>query len=259
MPENEAQAGHNQPPVDYDVLTERLRLDHVSLIERRNELVNALDRVPETFEDDDTANKAADFIKQCSAHTKNCNGRRVEEKEPYLEGGRRVDGFFKKLSDPVEEVKKAVNARLTAYQRRKVDEERRRRQEEERKAREAAEAARKEAEERAAALEKEEELQGALDAEEEAARAAADAEAARKAAEAKAAEYSRSRSDAGSVSSLRTDWRHRNLDRSKLDLEKLREHLPQAALDQAVRAFIKAGGRELDGVEIYEHHESVVR
>ena len=63
----------------------------------------------------------------------------------------------------------------------------------------------------------------------------------------------------GSVSSLRTFWDFADLDPDMLDLEALRHHFPAEAREKAVRSFIKAGGRELRGVTIYESTTSVVR
>jgi len=254
--------GHNQPPEDADPITARLAEDHATLLARRDELSGAFDRVPEEIADEETAGKAADFIKQISACAKNADKIRVDEKEPYLEGGRKVDGFFKAgVMEPLDKIKKAVSARLTAYQRKKDEEERRRREEEARAAREEEARARREAEEKAAALAEEQDLDAAIAAEESAKKAAAASEQAARAASANAAETSRTRSSNGSVASLRPEWKHRedSLDRATIDLEALRDHLPMGALHQAVRAYIKAGGRDLKGVEIFEDHVSVVR
>ena len=100
-----------------------------------------------------------------------------------------------------------------------------------------------------------------IEAESAAAQAKADAVKARKAAEAKPADLSRIRGDHGSVMSLRSNWVHDegSLDRATLDLEGLREHLPVEALHKAIRSYIKAGGRELDGVRIFEQHKTGVR
>lgn len=263
-----AVVGHNAPPVDHDALTARLSESHADRIARCRELSDALARVPDEFADTKTAEKAADFIKQLQAEVKTLNALRVEEKEPYLEGGRRVDGFFKNLSGGLERVKSEVSRRLTAYQRKIEEEERQRRAEEARVAEEAARKAREAAEREAAALaeketaeaaEQDQALDNAIEADETARQAAEDAAAAQKAAEARAAAMTQQRSSVGSVASLRTTWEFRDLDRASLDLETLRPHLPEKALEQAVRSFIKAGGRTLAGVEIYEHKESVVR
>jgi DNA polymerase III gamma/tau subunit len=70
-------------------------------------------------------------------------------------------------------------------------------------------------------------------------------------AEGKSSDMSRIRGEAGSVSSLREFWNFRRLDRSALDLEQLRQHIPETALETAIRSFIDAGGRKLQGVEIF--------
>jgi hypothetical protein len=80
-----------------------------------------------------------------------------------------------------------------------------------------------------------------------------------KKADANQAELSRTRGDLGSVSSLRTDWVHDGFDREKIDLEALRQHLPADAIDQAIRSFIRAGGRTLRGTHIFEQTTAVVR
>ena len=68
-----------------------------------------------------------DFIKQLAAHMKTLDTTRVGEKEPYLEGGRTVDTFFKTLADPLDREKGTLQKRLTSYERQKAEEERQRR------------------------------------------------------------------------------------------------------------------------------------
>lgn len=251
--------GDNKPPVDYDALSERLTETHRDLMKRTTALAEAFQRVPQEATDEETVERMADFVKQCQAHVKNCDKARVAEKEPYLEGGRRVDGFFKNLSTQIDTIKGKVGARITAYQRKVAEEERKRREAEAKAAAEAAKQAAIEAANREAAMQKDEDIEGAIQAEAEAKRKAEQAAKAQREAEAKNAELSRARSAAGSVASLTTFWNFRNLDRAELDLNALREHLPQAALEQAVRSFIKAGGRKLAGVEIFEDAKSTVR
>ena len=91
--------------------------------------------------------------------------------------------------------------------------------------------------------------------------AEADVVKAKRLAGGKAADMSRSRSDLGAVSSLHTFWDHTPVDkdcpdpvdRDKIDLEPLRGHLGMEALDKAVRSFVKAEGRRLRGVRIFEN------
>lgn len=76
---------------------------------------------------------------------------------------------------------------------------------------------------------------------------------------AKPADYARQRGDYGALGTLSEHWDFSGLDRETLDLEKLRPHLPEDALEKAVRSFVKAGGRELDGVTIFLNEKAQVR
>ena len=254
-----ATIGDNMPPHDADPLRDRLSETHADLLKRRDELIAASERAPAVVADEGTAGKIADFIKQLAACIKNTETHRVAEKEVFLSAGRTVDGWFKKIGDPLIEAKRKIEGRLTVYQRQKAEAERRAREEAERIAREEAERAAKAAAEAEAAIKAAPDLQAAIVAEAAAAQAAADAEKAKKAAEAKPAELSRSRGDYGAVASLHTFWDFADLDRATLDLEALRQHIPADALEKAVRAFVKAGGRNLKGVRIFENTETKVR
>lgn len=253
-----ADLGHNKPPADADPLRERLREDHSALCSRTDELLQAAERAPETV-DADNAGKVGDFIKQLTGHMKALDATRVSEKEPYLAGGRNVDGFFNPMKEMLAKAKAVIEARLTAFERVKAAEERRRREEEARRQREEEERLRREAEERAKTLETEADLDGAIAAEEAAKQAEADRVRAEQEAAAKAAELSRTRGDYGSVSSLRTFWDFEVLDIHKVQLETLRPHLPISAVEQAIRSYVKAGGRDLVGVRIFENTKAVVR
>lgn len=253
-----AGVGHNNPPDPIQEIHERLTLAYIDLADRRDKLVEGVARVPEKI-DDEIAPRVIDFVKQIKAATSKAKDAFKTEKGPYLEGGRAVDAFFKKITDPLEQAAKVLNKRLTDFQIEKEAEERRRREAAEAEARAAAEKARREAEEAARKLAEESQLGDAI-AKEEAARAAsAAAIQARKEAEAKAADLSRTRGDYGGVSSLRAEWKGEMVDRDTLDLEALRPHLPSDAIDQAIRAFVKSGGRELRGARIWEHKYAVTR
>lgn len=92
-------------------------------------------------------------------------------------------------------------------------------------------------------------------------KARADKAAAEKEAGAKAADMSRSRSDLGSVASLRTVWKHRLIEgqEDKIPRAYLRVHEP--SIVAAIRAATKDGKCDLTipGVEIYPETGSVVR
>jgi flagellar biosynthesis GTPase FlhF len=251
--------GDNSAPSDIEILRERLVDNNAALLTRRDELLAALPRIPETIGDDETCGKVADMVKLFTACAKTAEGARIAAKEPFLQSERAVDGFFKQISEPLLKAKVAIEARLTAYQRVKAAEERRRREAEEQRQREEAARLAREAQERAEQMRSQQDLEEAVTAGELAQQAAADAERAAKAAVVKPAELSRSRGEFGAVASLRTFMDFRNLDRETIDLAPLRPHLALDAIDKAVRSFIRAGGRKLRGVEIFENTTSQVR
>lgn len=258
-PNPRAEIGGNDPPVGVDHLAERLREAHLDLLKRQAELLDGATRAPVVIESEEVAEQATDFIKQVQICAKNLEAARVKEKEPFLDASRRVDGFFKTAADPLARVKAEIERRLTLYQRRKADEERQRREEAERMAREEAAARAREAAEAAARLEREAELPAAIKAERDARDAQADAERLGRIATSKPADMSRTRTQQGTVASLTQFWTFADLDRESIDLEKLRGHIPLAALEQAVGSFVRAGGRDLKGVRIFEDTKSVVR
>ena len=251
--------GDNLPPADANPLRDRLADQYEELTTRRDDLLAGIAETPGSVDDEDTARKVTDWIKQIAACIKNANSIRVSEKEPYLEGGRQVDGYFKTITEPLDKGKKKIEGRLTLYQRQVAAEEKRRRDEERRDAEEAAALAVEVAARAAEALRMERDLDAAVQAEAAAEQAAADAVKAQVAADAKAADMSRTRGDYGGVSSLRTRWVGILTTRAGLDLESLRDHIPEAALEQAIRSFVKAGGRKLSGAQIYEDTMTVVR
>lgn len=226
---------------------------------RAQDLLDAAMRVPDVIGDDETAGKVGDFIKQVMACMKNAEAARVKEKEPHLASGRTVDAWFKKITDQLDGTKRGIEKRLTVWLREKEAAERAAREEAARIEREAAEAARREAMAAEQAIKDAASMDEAIAAEERRKKAQADADKAAREAEAKAAELSRNRGDMGSVSSLRTFWDFADLDRMTLALEPLRSHLPADALEKAVRSYIKAGGRELRGVRIFQNTTAAVR
>ena len=70
----------------------------------------------------------------------------------------------------------------------------------------------------------------------------------------------RTRGDVGALATLQTFWDFDplTLNRAELDLEALRQHLPADAIDKAIRSFIRAGGRDLRGVHIFENQKARV-
>lgn len=286
-----APLGHNNPPDIIEALREQLVETHDPLVRRQAELLGMSDRLPSACDDDETAGKLADAIKTCTAFTKNADAARVSAKEPHLAAGRAVDGFFKKLADPVDTLKNRMNALLTAFQRKKADEERRRREAEaaeqrriaaeearlaraaaakaaeekrlaeeaERKAREANTAAEREA----ARLAKESADQAAAEAREAKDKAAAakqDAQTAKDESKVRAAELTRERTDLGVVASLRTTWAFEVEDADAVP--RLYLSVNEGSIRAAIKSSTTKDGKcplKIPGVRIYEKQESVVR
>lgn len=243
------------PQSEAEALQDRLAEKHAALADRATELLGAEERLP-AIENDDAAGKVGDYVKLVAAAVKAATAARVAEKEPFLAGGRTVDGFFaSRMIDPLGQLKFRVENKLGAYLRAKADRERREREAE--AARLAVEAAKREAE-ALAAMEaaKAPIAETALDAALEAQQASA---AADKAAAAKPADMARTRGDYGSVATLRQEWTFADLARAELDLEALRQHIPADALERALRSFIKAGGRTIRGARIFQTETAMVR
>lgn len=252
------QAGHNSGNVPSpEVIQEVLAEQQAEILNRADTLVAALANVPEKIADQDTSGKAAEFVRQIAACAKRADTARTDAKAPYLEGGRAVDAFFKPVTAKLEDAKKTVNGRLTAYLREQERIAREKAEAEERAAREAEERARKEAEEAAAAAQTEEDL-AEVERKRQAAEAAADVSR-NAAAEAATASAGPVRGDYGGSSSLRKAWKGQIIDLNAIPLDRLRHHLPADAIEKAIRSFIKDGGRELPGVRIFEESTAVTR
>lgn len=260
--------GSNFPPDPIEELRAKLAETHAPLAARQAELLDMEGRLPASCDDVETAHKLADAIKVCASFEKNNEAARVAAKEPFLASERAVDAFFKNMKTPVEKLKAKIGAMLTTYQRKVEAEERaRRKAEEDRLRAEAAEAERLRREAAAAARRAEEEAskaaneQAARDAKAAAAAAKEAADRAAQAAREKPAELTRERTDLGAVASLKRTW----------DFEVVADDLvPRMFLTvdhAAIRAYIKSmtdkkTGQcraKIDGVRIFEKHDTVVR
>lgn len=198
---------------------------HAELVARKDELLAAMARVPAVVDSDETSGRVADFIKQLIACQKQLDAAKEVEKRPIIEEGKRIDGFFNQCKAEIDGAKSDLISRNTAYHLKKEAEERAR--------------LKAEAEALAAQAKDEATLDQAIKIDE--------------AANAKAKELTRVTSSYGTTVSLRSEWTFRNLDRAKIDLEKLRPYLPLEGIEKAIRAAIKAGERTIAGVEVYEN------
>lgn len=249
----------NQAPA-IEILRDELELENEPLLKRAAELAAAATRMPDKVTDDETAGKFADMVKLVAAAIKASEAGRVGKKEPFLEGGRAIDGFYKKrISDPLLAIKASVESRLGIYLRQKAAEEKRAREELEQMAKSAARDAEIKAARAAAEMQDQRDLDAALEAQRRADEAAIASAAASKAAAAKPAEMARTRGDVGSLGTLRQVWTFKDLDRETIALDVLRPYLSEEDIGKALRLAIKAGLRQIRGAEIYEAQEVSVR
>ena len=253
--ENIAKIGDNLPPSDAEILKEKLSENHRLPLDHAAKLIADAANLPAEITDEDGAKARADYIKEITASAKTLEGLRTSEKEPYLKLGRVVDGFFKNVTDSLEDTKRKINQPLSAYLTKKEQERRR-------KAIEEAEAARLKAEEQrlaAEAAKQANQTEAAATMKTEATISEVGAQRLEKIADSKAADLSRTRSSSGAVASLRTWWVGEITSLAAIDLEVLRHHISPEALQKAVNSYVAAGGRELVGAKIYEKTEAVTR
>jgi hypothetical protein len=244
--------GHNRPP-----LAELLSEAHADLAASVAALVAGAAALPLPITSDSEAGRVGDFAAKVSKTLKAVEEARKAEKEPPLRWGKEVDAYFAALTAPADEVRKAITAQQSAYLVAKQAEERRQREElaaalaaeAERKAKEAADIAAADA---AFGITT---GTGTIAAAEAEVIAKASLTAA-KAAGATVADLSRTRGVSGSVTSLRTTWAFEIVDAGKVPLEALRPYLD---VEGAVRRYVAAGGRELEGVSIFEKHTAITR
>ena len=243
--------GNNQPA---DIVA-RLQDDHAELAAHCRELIARANGLPTAVDTEADLHLVADFVREINNATKRAEKIRVDEKEPYLSAERAVDGFFNGLRNPLLKIKGALESLAGAYQRRKEAEERRAREEAARVAREKAEADAREAR-RLAEESRRAEAEAAQDRAKE---AAINARATARATEAKPADLVRTRTETGTMATAKSWWDFEITDARALDLETLRPFLPKAAIEQAMRGFIAAGGREIEGARIFEETKAVFR
>lgn len=229
--------GHNSGviPADATLIAETLRIEHADAFTRAEELLLARARAPQTIPDDETNLKVADFVKQIAGAVKLLETARTTSKAPYLEGGRGVDAVFAKHLSDLAGLKAAMADLMNRFVRDKAAAERKRLMDEA-----AAQAA--------AAIKQNDEV-----AFEQAVQSSDHAAAAKPAAIVRAV------SDYGTVATAQTVWTFEVDEYGAVALEKLRPYLNRDEIDKAIRAFIRAGGRDLGGVKIFQTEKAMVR
>ncbi len=213
---------------------------------RFNELMAAYKRFLAATNNDGVANdvvaaKSTDFIKQLKGHIKEVEEVRTAVKAPVLAAQRQIDGKGRTLTEPMVNASVEVESRLGAFLRQKEIEARRAAAEE---------AARKEAEVQAL-------LDHATETGDEAfvgqaEDVAAEVEVALKAATAPVDELTRLRASFGTAS-LRDNWVYDVVDITKVPAAYLQIN------DAVVKAAIRSGVRQIDGLVIRNEPKAAIR
>ena len=239
--------GHNNPPSDLDIV--KARLDEKERPIRAALAAITEKPVPETIEDEATAGQITDRIKSLKNVQSGVDADHKEVKKPYLDCGREVDAWKNGMSAEITSHVAQATKPLNAFLNKKAEEERARLAAIAAAEREKAEKLAREAE----ALNNanitdvaNEVLDAAVQSDVTAARIEKNVAFARNGNLAKA------RSFGGAVASQKTAWVGRITSMAAIDLEALRPHLTEDAVQKALNAFVKAGGRKIGGAEIKE-------
>lgn len=283
--------GGNVDSIDYaKEESERLAREYAALDETTANLEVEAETIPDEIPDDATKAVVVDLIKRVRDTKSRVEAIHGVEKQPHLRRGQGTDQFFFGLWDRLlkrskanrDGVGDALGRKLTAYDQRKLleEQERRRKEAEEaaRKAREAAEAqARKdrEAEEARLAAERARKPETAAvkeaiadQADTAASEARIDATLAEREAEdryvetlARPADIMRTRTSAGTLSTMAQEA-YAEIEKAELlDMAKLWPYIAFAEKEKALRAWAKSTGHseQMAGAKIGRRPKSVVR
>jgi hypothetical protein len=232
--------GGNEPPIP-----DRLAVTYAGRIGEVEQIAAFANSTARTVQSEDDLDKVGKLLISTRATVNALEIERKREKQPYLDAGRAVDGWFGALTDRLEKIRTVFQNAADQYQREKAAAERKAREDEARKLREAEEKKRREAEEakRAATQEKKTD---------EADRLAARAEEAEEAAAAPVADLVRTRTASGTVASAASEWTFEVTSYDHVDLDLLRPYIKRDAIDAACRLAVRQGVREIRCVRIFE-------
>jgi hypothetical protein len=204
---------------------------------------------------------ASALVKDAKALFKKIETARKEMKQPFLDGGKLVDGHYGDLTERLDRIATTFQKAADAFTAQQVEQERQRRlaeaeriRQEEAAARELAEAANEAGKAPMA------ETMGAM-----ADAAAYEARQIEREATGSAADLVRSVTSDGVLTSAKTQWDYAILDFAAVDLDVLRPYLKRDAIEAAIRMAIRQGVRPIDGrqpirgVQIFQDVKAVIR
>lgn len=246
---NLATIGHNLPPTDEEILKEKLQERSQKDLGLMASLLAAA--IPEKIETDDEAKQAADFIDRLKGLEKSFEKAHKEEKAPYWNMGKVVDGFFNTRIKSVEDFRKKYSRPVDAFLTAKAEAEREAIRKREAEARRIADALAADA----LAHEAENIKDTASDLMDMAVQAEAKADSLGNYAQnTKAADLAKIRTESGVVLSQRTKWVGEPLDETYagVDLNFLRKWMKPDHIQLAINAAVRDGERNVPGVKIYQ-------
>lgn len=243
----------NLPP---PLLTlDQLKADFAHIDKAVAELEAESAGVPPVLEDDEDLTVATAVAVKLTKYAARCEAIRNEQKRPYLDANTLIDDHFKRdFAARLNTAKTKIEEIATAYQRKKAAREQALRDEQ-------AALARKQAEEAAQKVTeavKSGDVTAATTAVTQANSLASFAARATVAAAAPTSDMARTQTDAGTAS-LVDHWTFDELNMGTIDLNTLRPFIAQTAIEQALRAFIKAGRREIVGARIFNDNKARFR
>lgn len=240
------------PPL---VTRDQLAVDFAHFSASIVELEDGCKVAPTILEDDEDLAQITRLATSVISLQKKIEGARKETVQPFLDAESTVNDFLKReLPLRLSTLKTALEASATAYQRKKSQREQARRDAD-------AAAARRLVDEAAAKVTeavKAGNVQAATAAVKQADTLTTFANKASAAAAAPVNSMAKVSTDAGSAS-LVDNWTFDELNLDTVDLVALRPFFPRAAVEQALRAFIKSGRREIAGARIFNDNKSRFR
>lgn len=233
-------------PVD---LAERLAILRGPLLKEAEALRDRANAAPKKVTGPGDVDAIGAIVRDAKALLKRLDSAHEDDKAPLLRDSRTVDEFFRDSRTTMKKIDEGLTVRVNEYNTRLANEERARKDAEARRLRE-------EEETRRAAAAKAEEANRLAQAGKHVA-AARDAEAKADAAESAAAAplaalVQPTVTKSGLTMSAKTEWQFEITKWAEIDLAELRPYLKRAVVEDAIKQFVKMGGRELAGVRIYE-------
>lgn len=246
--------GHNRPPEK--AIAARLAEERADLLREVAELRSAMENAPSVQSVKDVE-ACAEIVAMAADLGKRVDKARADDKNPYLNGGREVDEFYRPHLDGIAAIRRGLTESLTAWQRKKAQEEQARRAAEEKRLRDEAEArdkAARKAEEDGRGFHAAQHAQKADDARARAGEAAAAAKAPR------ADAIQKTTTASGQTLGAKTEWTFEVEDWSAIDLNAIRHFVKRDAVEAALRLAIRQGVHKgVAGVRIYEDIKATVR